>query len=356
LAVKDLIDMEGVTTTAGCRAVADAGAPAEKDAACLAGARAAGARIIGRTNLHELALGVSGVNPWFGTPVNPLDPSRVPGGSSSGSAVAVATGEADISYGTDTGGSIRIPSACCGTAGLKTTWGRIPLEGVWPLAPSLDTLGPMARDVHGLVAGMRLLEPGFEIAAPGPARVGRLRLECDPLIEAALDRALGATGWDIIDVALPEWEDANAACALLVVGEAWKSNRSLVERHPEKIGRDVLERLESGREVGEGASLAARATAERWRLRLEALFDEVQLLATPTLAIFPPLMAHAGDLLSARSRCTLPANLAGVPALALPVPTSGLLPASLQLIGPSGSEDQLLSAGLVVEGALRGRS
>src|ERR1019366_1475867 len=170
--------------------------------------------------------------------------------------------------------------------------------------------------------GVRLVERGFEIAAPGPARVGRWRVVWVPLIEAALDRALGATGWDIIDVALPEWEDANAACALLVVGEAWKSNRSLVERHPEKIGRDVLERLESGREVGEGASLAARATAERGRLRLEALFDEVQLLAMPTLAIFPPLMAHAGDLLSARSRCTLPANLAGVPALALPVPTS----------------------------------
>ncbi len=163
--------MEGEPTTAGCRAVAARATPAERDAACLAGARAAGARIVGRTNLHELALGVTGVNPWFGTPRNPLDPALVPGGSSSGSAVAVATEEADVAYGSDTGGSVRIPSACCGTAGLKTTWGRIPLAGVWPLAPSFDTVGPMARDVAGLVTGMQLLEPGFTV---GDVPVGDL--------------------------------------------------------------------------------------------------------------------------------------------------------------------------------------
>ena len=161
LAVKDLIDMEGVPTTAGCRAVADEAKPAQRDAACMAGARAAGVPIVGKTNLHELAFGASGVNRAFGTPVNPLDPSRVPGGSSSGSAVAVATGEADVAYGSDTGGSVRIPSACCGTTGLKTTHGRVSLDGVWPLATSLDTIGPMARDVAGVVTGMQLLEPGF---------------------------------------------------------------------------------------------------------------------------------------------------------------------------------------------------
>jgi amidase len=164
LAVKDLIDMEGELTTAGCRAVADRATPAPRDAVCMAGARAAGARIVGRTNLHELALGVTGINPWYGTPVNPVDPTRVPGGSSSGSAVAVAVGDADVAYGSDTGGSVRIPAACCGTAGLKTTWGRIPLDDVWPLSPSFDTVGPMARDVAGLVVGMELLEPGFAVA------------------------------------------------------------------------------------------------------------------------------------------------------------------------------------------------
>src|SRR5262249_52900948 len=126
LAVKDLIDVHGTPTTAGSRAVEQTADAARRDAACLAGARAAGARIVGKTNLHELAMLPIGTNPWFGTPVNPLDADLIPGGSSSGSAVAVATGDADVAFGTDTGGSVRVPSACCGTAGLETTPGRSP--------------------------------------------------------------------------------------------------------------------------------------------------------------------------------------------------------------------------------------
>src|SRR5499427_7601055 len=164
VAVKDLIDMAGLPTTAGSQAVADRAGPAAADAVCLAGLRAAIARgeacLAGKTNLHELAYGISGNNRAFGTPVNPLDPALIPGGSSSGSAVAVATGDADVALGSDTGGSVRIPSACCGTAGLKTTWGRVSLDGVYPLSESLDTVGPMARDIAGLVTGMELLEPG----------------------------------------------------------------------------------------------------------------------------------------------------------------------------------------------------
>src|SRR5947209_4402652 len=198
LAVKDLIDVEGVPTTAGCKAVAETAAPAEKDAPCMAGARAANARIVGKANLHELAFGATGVNPWYGTPENPLDPALVPGGSSSGSAVAAATDEADVAYGSDTGGSVRIPSACCGTTGLKTTHGRIPLEGVWPLALSLDTVGPMARDVGGVVLGMQLLEPGFEMAGVAPTTVGRFRLQgTDPEIDAAIDGALSGAELEV---------------------------------------------------------------------------------------------------------------------------------------------------------------
>ena len=126
LAVKDLIDMEGEPTTAGCRAVAERAVPAPRDAACLAGARAAGARIVGRTNLHELALGVTGINPWYGTPVNPLDPARVPGGSSSGSAVAVATGEADVAYGSDTGGLGAHPRRVLRDGGTQDDVGQDP--------------------------------------------------------------------------------------------------------------------------------------------------------------------------------------------------------------------------------------
>lgn len=351
LAVKDLIDMAGVATTAGCRAVADAAVPADADAACLAGARAAGARIVGRTNLHELALGVTGENPWFGTPVNPLDPRLVPGGSSSGSAVAVANGDADVAYGSDTGGSVRIPSACCGTAGLKTTFGRVSLEGVWPLSPSFDTIGPMARDVAGLELGMALLEPGFTVAPRAPLRVGRFRPDADPRIDAAVDAALAETEWEVVDVSLPEWLEVTGAAGILLVVEAWDSDSWLVDKAESRIGPDVVARLRLGHAIDDSATESARAAQRRWQGRLGELFAQVDLLATPTLTVFPPPLGEGDDLLI--SRCTLPVNLAGVPALSLPVPSSTGLPASLQLIGPGDSEDRLLAAGRVVEEATR---
>jgi amidase len=347
LAVKDLIDMEGEPTTAGCRAVAQRAVPAPRDAACLAGARAAGARIVGRTNLHELALGVTGINPWYGTPVNPVDPARVPGGSSSGSAVAVATGEADVAY--DTGGSIRIPSACCGTAGLKTTWGRISSVGVWPLAPSFDTVGPMARDVAGLVRGMELLEPGFAVAETTGVTIGRLRPPADPLIDAAVDRVLHEAEWPVLELEAPGWDRATADTALLLVVEAWESNRALVARDPEGIGTDVRERLLSGATFDAAAMAAAWSGQRAWAAALAALLDRVDFLVTPTLSLFPPLLAEGATLLA--GRCTLPVNLAGLPALSLPLRTKGPLPASIQLIGPAHSEERLLAAGAALESA-----
>jgi amidase len=353
LAVKDLIDMAGEVTTAGCRAVARRAEPAAQDAACLKGARDAGARIVGRTNLHELALGVTGVNPWYGTPVNPLDPALVPGGSSSGSAVAVATGEADVAYGSDTGGSVRIPAACCGVAGLKTTWGRIPLDGVWPLAPSFDTVGPMARDVGGLVTGMQLLEPGFKAADAGDvseATVARLPVDADPAITAAIDRALHQVGWDCDDLVVAGWDDALTQAGLLLVVEAWQSDGALVAEDPEGIGDGVRARLELGGAFDDAVVRAAWDTQRAWQATLERALERVDFIVTPTLTIFPPRPEEGDDLLV--SRCTLPANLAGVPALSLPVPTGGRLPASLQLIGAAGSEERLLAAGAMLERAV----
>lgn len=350
LAVKDLIDMEGEPTTAGCRAVARRAVPAGRDAACMAGARTAGARIVGRTNLHELALGVTGINPWYGTPVNPLDPTRVPGGSSSGSAVAVATGEADVAFGSDTGGSVRIPAACCGTAGLKTTFGRISLEGVWPLSPSFDTVGPMARDVAGLVTGMQLLEPGFAPAETVGVTIGRLRPPADPLIDQALDAALAATEWPVLDLEVPEWDQATLEAGLLLVVEAAVTNRALLASDPEGIGADVQARLALGASLDEAAIAAVWEGQRSWQRTLSALFEQVDFLVTPTLTILAPPLDDADDLLV--SRCTLPVNLAGVPALALPVPTAGGLPASLQLVGPAESEEALLTAGSWLEAAV----
>ena len=355
VAVKDLIDVAGLPTTAGSRAIAEQASPAAADAPCLAGLRAAigrgEARLVGKTNLHELAYGISGINAAFGTPVNPLDPLRVPGGSSSGSAVAVASGEADVSYGSDTGGSIRIPAACCGIAGLKTTWGRIPLAGVWPLAPSMDTVGPMARDVAGLVAGMRLLEPGFSVAAAGPLVVGRVVIGADPVIDVAVDTALAAAGWEVVQVGLDGLGLATAAAMTVLDSEAWASDGVHADRAPDKIGRDVLARLREASTITPAAVSAACEQAEHWRATLSSLWDRVDLLALPTLLGFPPPLERSREMVRIRG-LTSPINLAGVPALALPVPTGGPLPASIQIIGPAGGEEGLLAAGAVLERAM----
>lgn len=354
LAVKDIIDIEGVPTTAGCRAVAVAAAPAPTDAACMAGAREAAragrVRIVGKTNLHELAFGVSGINPWFGTPVNPLDPALVPGGSSSGSAVAVASGEADVAFGTDTGGSVRIPSACCGTTGLKTTWGRIPLDGVFPLAPSLDTVGPMARDVAGVIQGMALLEAGFGPDPIPPSTVGRLRLPCDSLIDAAVDAALARAELEVREIGLPGWDAAQSAAVTILLAEAWASDRAILERDPAGVGADVAERLRMGAGISDAQVAAARVVQGQWQDELGKVFERVELVALPVLSTFPPPLERADELL--RIRFTLPVNLAGAPALALPVPTASRLPASLQLVGPPGSEERLVAAGLRIEAAV----
>jgi len=355
VAVKDLIDMVGVPTTAGCKAVADHALPAERDAACLAEIRVAEAlgtvRIVGKTNLHELAYGITGINPWFGTPVNPLDPRLVPGGSSSGSAVAVATGEADLALGSDTGGSIRIPAACCGVVGLKTTWRRVPLDGVWPLAPSFDTVGPMARDVAGLVVGMELLEPGFAPAGAVDTTVGRLRLPARPEIDAAIDRALRAAELDVVDIDLPDWHAVLDAALTILDAEAWAVDGPLLAAHPEGISPDVADRLLADATVMPADVAAAREVQARWQSTLAALQAEagVAFFALPTLADFPPPLDHPERMRSIRY--TLAVNLAGVPALALPVPTGGPLPASLQLVGPAGSEEELIAYGHLIEAA-----
>jgi amidase len=353
LAVKDLIDVVGVPTTAGSRAVAESASPAERDAPCLAGARAAGARIVGKANLHELAFGATGINPWFGTAENPLDPSLVPGGSSSGSAVAVATGEADVAYGSDTGGSVRMPSACCGTTGLKTTHGRMSLEGVWPLALSLDTIGPMARDVAGVVLGMQLLEPGFTVADAAPVTVGRYRLaNTDPEIDTAIDRALAAAEVEVVDVELPGFEGAWGANGIVLIAEAWEADGHLLA-DGSQLGEDVTMRLQLGKGVDADQRRAAEDVRKTWQAELAAAFERVQVIALPTMPVFPPPIDGMPDELH-MTTATGPINLAGIPALSLPVPTGGRLPASLQLMGPHNSEDLLLAAGQIVEAAVGG--
>ena len=359
VAVKDLIDMAGLPTTAGCRAVADRALPAERDAACLAGLRAAmtagQARFVGKTNLHELAYGISGINAAFGTPRNPLDPRRMPGGSSSGSATAVAAGEADIAYGTDTGGSIRIPAACCGITGLKTTRGRIPLDGVKPLAYGLDTVGPMARDVTGVAAGMALLEPGFTVASTPPRTVGVLAIDADPQITGAIDEALRKAEFDVVPVSFPGLDKIIAASITMLDAQAWQANGHLFATSAAHLGSDVRKRLELARMITAAQVAAAAEVIAGWRQTLDNLWHRVELLAAPSLLGFPPLLDEAHILWKLRA-LTSPVNAAGVPALALPVPVSGgdaPAPANVQLIGPRNSEERLLAAGALFERAVR---
>ena len=316
-----------------------------------------GARLVGKTNLHELAMLPIGTNPWYGTPVNPLDPARVPGGSSSGSAVAVANDDAEIALGSDTGGSIRVPAVCCGTTGLKTTHGRVPLDGVWPLAPSLDTVGPMARDVAGLVIGMQLLEPDFTVSVSPAGSIGRLRTSGLPEIEAAVDGALLLAGFELVDL---DWDgfEAGTGCFMSIFfSEIWDTDHHLVDENPGELGEDVVQTLGIAELFRLGTDQGSGQAVE-WRRSLLSLFDRVELLALPTLPIFPPRLEElsSGSLLDICSDITRHValfNAAGVPCTAQPVPVPGShLPASIELVGPMGSEELLLTTAQLLEAAV----
>jgi amidase len=347
LAVKDAIDVEGVPTTVGCAAVADLAKPAERDAPCVATARAAGAVIVGKTNLHELCFGTAGTNPWFGNPINPLAPDLVPGGSSSGSAVAVAVGEADIALGTDTGGSVRVPAACCGVVGLKTTWGRVSLDGVWPLAPTLDTVGPMARHLAGVIQGMVLLEPGFRPSSRPARVVGRVRMPgvgVDPAIDADVDAVLAATGLEIVEIELPPMAAFDDAFGVLIRVEAWASNRDLFDR-PERIGEQVRGRLEESSAVDPALVPGAMVSRSEWQDEVRKIFERVELLALPTLVTDPPPVGAEG----VDNALLTPWNLAGTPALSLPIGRRQPVSSSLQLVGPWNGEELVCATAKLIE-------
>jgi amidase len=347
VAVKDALDVAGTVTTAGCVAVRDRAAPAATDASCLAGVRRANAVIVGKTTLSELCLSPVGDNAVFGTPVNPVAPDRIPGGSSSGSAVAVARGEADIGLGTDTGGSVRIPAACCGIVGLKTTWAKVPTAGVWPLAPSLDTVGPLARTVAEVATGMRLLVPRWSPVARPAKVVGRLRVDgVDAAVEDRVDAALDAARLTVRPVRLPGWDATHAALEKIILGELWRAHHALLDA--DGLGSFVNEGLHAGRAVTAQRLGEAMRLRRQWQAELAAALTDVDVLALPTLVAPPPRLVDVGGF--PLTRLTAPFNLAGVPALAMPLPSPGFpVPVSLQLVGPMDGEDLLCATGLAVE-------
>jgi amidase len=372
LAVKDLIDMKGVVTTAGCEFLAKNSSPAKQDAACLAIARQRGVQIVGKTNTSELALAVSGINEYFGTPRNPLGRwPLIPGGSSSGSAVAVANNEADVAFGTDSAGSIRIPAANCGIVGLKTTYGLVPIDGVYPIAPNqLDTVGPMARNIAGVVEGMDLLQSGFAaqyrqaVAAKPSAngiRVGRLYVKgTAPSINRAVDNALAAAGFEVVKVD-PEftekWERAQKDAATVAAVCAWIHDQKLVTQlgvTNRTRGIIALGAIEY-RTTYRGALQRQHA----WKTAVQSELEKVDFIALPTMQKLPPLRPLFGGSVAFEARAlalqnTQAVNFAGVPALAIPVPipNKSVPVTSLQLVGPSRSEAALLNTGRLVESAV----
>ena len=372
LAIKDLIDMKGVVTTAGSEYLANTRPPALHDAKCLRLARMRNVRIVGKTNLPEFALGVSGVNKYYGTPRNPLNRRLIPGGSSSGSAVAVADGRADVAFGTDTAGSIRMPAACCGVLGLKTTFGLISLKGVFPLSPKhLDTVGPMAKDVAHLVEGMDLLQRGFaaryeSAVADKPSAheitIGRLYLDgTDPAIDKALDAALAAKHFRVIvldKTFKAEWQQAQKDGATVAFGDAWLSDAAYIDK-PEvsEIAKAAILRGELGYATDYTAALQ-RAAA--WRRALRQIFKRVDFIAVPTLQKLPPKLPPKIPLLGRTVSFELavfdlqntPAvDLAGNPAVAIPIPIEAkTVPVtSVQLVGARFSEPELLNAARLIE-------
>ncbi len=347
VAVKDSIDIAGFATTMGSRCLKGA-SPAARHAEVVQSLLAAGCRIVGKTNLHELAFGVTGINRATGTPLNPRAPARVPGGSSSGSAVAVAAERVDFALGNDTGGSIRIPAACCGVYGLKPSFGRVSRQGVLPERSSLDCVGPLARDVPTIERAMTMIDPSFRVrpAASSPL-VGWVEIRPAPPLAAAVHAALARTGVSIECVSLEFWGDAYAAALTLVGVETCAAFGHLIDCAD--LGSDVRKRLRAAREIAPSQVAAAEEVRRLFGAEVDAALGELQALALPTLPDVPPTLEAAVDPATALglSACVRQFNLSGHPAITLPIDVQGL-PAGLQLIGRRGEDEALCALARVL--------
>ncbi|GIJ28535.1 glutamyl-tRNA(Gln) amidotransferase subunit A [Micromonospora qiuiae] len=370
IVVKDNIDVRGLPTTNG---FAGANAtPREQDAEVVARARAEGAIILGKAAMDEFALGMTGNNSRFPRCRNAWDADRIPGGSSGGSAVAVAAGLARAALGTDTGGSVRVPAALNGIVGLRPTIGGLDLRGVTPLSPTFDTVGPLARDVVGvrqfylatsnghprstgrwlaelpsgtgtagdLFAGLVVGRPAqffFEVADP----------EVAAAVTAAVD-VLARHGATIVEVDLPEAAAAQEQMSTMMLAEAFGLLQETIHADSGSFTPTVLQRLLLGQTVSGPQYAAARAWAKAWRGRLRQAFRVVDALVVPTTPTIAPQLVQDTDALARTmgvTRFTFPWSLAGVPALSLPCGFDQGMPIGLQLVGAWRSELQLLEVG-----------
>ena len=374
ISLKDLIDQHGVPTTAASR-VRD-GHVATDDAPVTRRLREAGAVLVGKTNLHEFAFGTTSDETAYGAVRNPHDTDRSPGGSSGGSAVGIVTGMSIASIGTDTGGSIRIPSAACGTVGLKATWDEIPLGGVVPLSRALDHIGPLARTVtDAWLLYLVLKGEGAAAAWPLPARtqVRGLRIGVprsyffdivdtgvrDRLAEA-LTR-LTEAGARVTDVVIPHAAITAPVYSLTSLPEASAYHATSVAAHPEGYTPNVRLRIEMGRYLLAEDQARARLGRETLRMEVDAALAGCDVLALPTLPIpAPPIGAATVDVAgrqeSVRSmmlRLTQLFNLTGHPAISLPMGwTATGLPCGLQLVGRRHQTEALLADASACEAAI----
>lgn len=368
ISLKDLIDVRGVVTTAASRVLDDRVAPA--DAAIVTRLRAAGAVIIGRTNLHEFALGTTCEDSAFGPVLHPADPTRSPGGSSGGSAVSVATGMSLASIGTDTGGSVRIPSAACGLVGLKPSLHDVPTTGVIPLSVTCDHVGPLARTVADAAAVFAALA-GRSYGPPAPRdrrnlKLGRLRGYFDNPLDALVRRAyettlerLQASGVHVSDRHLSGAERITETYVNIVLPEAAHWHAPYLDTRAGEYTPNVHSRILHGRTIPAVALLRAHATAAAFRDAVDAALEDCDALVLPTLPILAPQLGSTdvvidpaeGSILPVRGamlRLTQLFNLTGHPAVTLPVATAGL-PVGLQLVGRLDRTDGLLAIAAACE-------
>ena len=372
VAVKDLARVKGYPFTCGTKAMP--GEEAVSDAEVVAKLRAAGALIIGTTNLHELAYGVTSANAHFGHVVNPIAPSHVPGGSSGGSASAVAAGLATLAVGTDTGGSIRIPAACCGIVGFKGTHEAVSRAGVWPLADTLDHIGPLTRSVADAALAFEVMA-GLPSGCIGSKVIGQPRLVRpgpffydvldDPIrtrIEAVLDKLHGA-GARLEERRIEGMQLAPAAQFVTICAEACQANWTLLTEHADGISPDVRLRLEVGQFIGAIDYIKAQRLRRQLRDSMIAALVDADVLVLPTLPLSIPeqgtsvieLGGKKIPLPGAMTRLTGPFNSSGMPALSIPCGTdSSGLPVSLQLVGRPGADATVLAVGKWAESVLAG--
>lgn len=356
LAVKDVIDVAGVPTGAGNPDFLAQAKPAAVHAPAVQRLVDQGACIVGKAHTDEFAYSLSGTNAHYGTPLNPAAPGRLPGGSSSGSASAVATGTARIALGTDTAGSVRVPASYCGVHGLRPTHGRVPVDGMLPLAPSFDTCGLFAADGELLErAGLALLGGQAQAGPPSCLVLATdLLALADRDVAAAVEQAArdlaAALGSEL---RLTEVTGGRTAAWLEAFRdrqqvEVWRAHGDWIETHHPRLGPGVAGRFAAARATPEERGRVAETAGSEVGAALEDVLGPGSVLVLPSSATTAPLPNLDADVrtdLRARTvRLTCLAGLAGAPAVSLPLAQAGRLPVGICLLGRSGDDEALLAA------------